>query len=61
MLFAMLTWKYKKFEWMLQADQAFKDLRSRFFHALILLHSNFDQRFVVETDAFDMAIGTILL
>lgn len=55
-----LTQKDKKFQWTLQADAAFKEIRSRFLQAPVLLHPNFEKPFVVETDASDVATGGIL-
>lgn len=56
----ILTGKNKQFKWTTQADMAFKELRSRFLQAPVLLHPNFEKPFRVETDASDMATGGIL-
>ena len=55
-----LTGKNKQFEWTPQINMAFKELRSRFLQAPLLLHSNFERPFVVETDASDIATGVVL-
>jgi transposase InsO family protein len=55
-----LTRKNQQFLWTPQVDLAFKDLKSKFIQAPILVHPNFEQPFVVETDASDMATGAIL-
>ena len=55
-----LMQKNQHFIWTAQADLAFKDLRSKFTQAPVLVHPNFERPFVVETDASDMATTAIL-
>jgi hypothetical protein len=56
----MLIRKGQRFEGTTEANTSFKDLRSRFLQALVLIHPRFDQPFVVETDASDTATSGIL-
>ena len=55
-----LTRKNHQFNWTIEADTTFHELRTKFIQAPILLHPNFELPFIVETDASDMATGAIL-
>jgi hypothetical protein len=55
-----LTQKGQRFEWTTEVDTSFKDLRSRFLQAPVLIHPRFYQPFVVKTDVSDTATGGIL-
>lgn len=55
-----LTRKGQWFEWTSSTDEAFKELRSRFSKAPVLLHPDFQLPFVVERDASDTATRAIL-
>ena len=56
-----LTQKNQHFIWTTKADLTFKNLKSKFIQTLVLIHPNFEQPFIVETDASDRATGAILL
>ena len=49
------------FIWGKEQDEAFEELKRRFTSAPILAHFYPDRRTVIETDASDFALGTILL
>lgn len=55
-----LTKKGQNFVWTPQADIAFKELQLKFIQAPILIHPNFENPFIIETDASDMATAAIL-
>ena len=55
-----LTCKDHQFQWNLQTNDAFDILQTLFCKAPILLHSNFQRPFIIETNACDTAIGGIL-
>jgi len=50
----------KKWEWTKEAERAFGELKERFTSAPILAHFDAQQPVIIETDASDFAIGTIL-
>ena len=60
MLLIALMQKNQHFIWTAKADLAFKNLKSKFIQALVLIHPNFEQPFIVETDASNRAIIAIL-
>ena len=49
-----------KLEWSMEADQAFEILKMTFTSAPILIHSNFQKPFFLESDASDYALGAVL-
>ena len=55
-----LTQKNQVFQWTHQANKAFEELKARFCQAPVLIHPDFQRPFVIETDAFDTAMGGIL-
>ena len=55
-----LTRKNQHFKWIVELDLAFKNLKSKFIQAPVLIHPNFEQPFIIETDASNRAIATIL-
>ena len=55
-----LTQKNEPFEWTDSTQEAFEELCSRFLQAPILLYPDFEQHFIIETDASDTATGGIL-
>ena len=55
-----LTQKNQVFQWTHQANKAFEELKARFCQAPMLIHPDFQRRFVIETDASDTATGGIL-
>jgi len=48
------------FYWTPEADLAFQQLKERFTTAAILLQPNPNQQFVLEVDASDSGVGTVL-
>ena len=60
MPYIALTRKNQHFIWIAHADLAFKNLKSKFIQAPVLIHSNFEQPFIVETNASNRAIVAIL-
>jgi len=50
-----------QFQWTPQAEQAFQLLKQRLVQAPVLAVPNFDQSFVLETDASDCGIGAVLM
>ena len=55
-----LTRKNEPFEWTNSMQEAFEELYSQFLRAPILLHLDFERSFIIETDALDIAIKSIL-
>jgi hypothetical protein len=49
-----------KLEWHTEADNAFEVLKKAFTTAPILVHSNFEKPFFLESDASDFTLGAIL-
>ena len=58
--FITLTHKVTAFLWSSAAQNAFDSLKHAFIIASVLLHADPTKPFLVETDAFDFAIGAIL-
>ena len=58
--FVALMLKNQHFIWTVEVDLAFKNLKSKFIQALVLIHPNFEQPFIVEIDASNKAIAAIL-
>lgn len=52
--------KDQQFEWTLLANEELEELQSCVTKSLLLLHPNFEQSFLVETDASDNATRGIL-
>ena len=50
----------KEWEWNLQAEEAFQELKQRFTTAPILAHFDATKTVIIETDASDFAIGAVL-
>jgi len=50
----------KEWEWNLQAEEAFRELKQRFTTAAILAHFDTNKPVIIETDASDFAIGAVL-
>jgi hypothetical protein len=59
-LLTSLTYK-DKLEWISEADQAFQDPKTAFTMAPILIHPDFLKPFFLESDAFDYALGVVLV
>ena len=55
-----MTRKNKPFTWSSSAAKAFENLKRAFTFAPILLHANLEKPFIIEADASDFAIGSIL-
>jgi len=55
-----LTWKDQPFSWGVEAENAFQFLKVSFTIPPLLIHVNLSKPFVLEMDAFDFALGTIL-
>ncbi|XP_053380038.1 uncharacterized protein K02A2.6-like [Mercenaria mercenaria] len=55
-----LTEKGSKFEWSLECDKAFEELKQKLVEAPILAHPDFNQSFILDVDASDFAIAGIL-
>ena len=55
-----LTQKNEPSEWTNSSQEAFEELCSRFWRAPILLHYDFEQPFIIETDALDTTTEGIL-
>ena len=55
-----LTQKNVQFEWTEKCQQLFNDLKSRLSTAPVLAYPNFQQRFMVETDASIQGLGSVL-
>jgi hypothetical protein len=52
--------KHKQFEWSTEAREAFDSLKKAMSSTPVLALLNFDQLFVIETDACDMGVGAVL-
>jgi len=50
----------KNYKWTLEADRAFTELKERFTSAPILAHFDPEREVIVETDAWDFALGAVL-
>jgi hypothetical protein len=55
-----LTRKNKSFTWSSSAAKAFESLKRAFTSAPILLHADLEKPFIIEADASDFALGSIL-
>ena len=55
-----LTRKNKSFTWSSSAAEAFENLKKAFTSAPILLHADLEKPFIIEADASDSALGSIL-
>jgi hypothetical protein len=55
-----LTQKNKRFTWNPNAEEAFENLKQAFTSAPILVHANLEKPFMIEADASDFALGSIL-
>ena len=55
-----MTRKNKPFTWSSSAAKAFENLKRAFTSAPILLHADLEKPFIIEADASDFAIGSIL-
>ncbi|XP_029675231.1 uncharacterized protein LOC115242830 [Formica exsecta] len=55
-----LTKKTEKFEWTMEQQNAFEILKERLMTAPVLMYPDFNQEFIVTTDASDYAIGAVL-
>lgn len=49
------------FQWNSEAEAAFKELKKILIPAPMLVYPNFELPFVIETDACDIGMGTVLL
>lgn len=49
-----------RYEWSEECDKAFRHLKEKLTTAPILVHPNFEQQFIVRTDASHFAVGAIL-
>lgn len=48
------------FGWTVEAQQSFQQLKEALISTPVLIYPNFEDTFVVETDAGDVGIGTVL-
>ena len=55
-----LTEKKAPFHWTKECDQSFCELKRRLVSAPILAYPQFDQQFILDTDASDFGIGAVL-
>ena len=55
-----LTKKNMTFTWSVGAEGAFKSLKEAFTSAPILMHADLSKPFIIEADASDFALGSIL-
>ncbi len=55
-----LTEKDRKFAWTEQCSAAFQTLKKKLTEAPLLAHPDFSQPFILDTDASDLAIGSVL-
>ena len=55
-----LTEKTAPFNWTVECQAAFQELRQRLTSAPILVHPDFSQQFVLDTDASDIGMGAVL-
>ena len=55
-----LTRKNAQFKWTEKCQQSFDDLKGRLSTAPVLAYPNFQQRFIVETDASIQGLGSVL-
>ena len=55
-----LTEKTAPFNWTVECQAAFQELRQRLTSALILAHPDFSQQFILDTDASDTGMGAVL-
>jgi hypothetical protein len=53
--------KDTRFVWDREAQSAFENLKSELAEAPMLKHPNFNQPFVIQTNAFDQGLGAVLL
>jgi hypothetical protein len=53
--------KKKQFEWDQSAQHAFERLNVAMSTTLVLALPDFTKQFVVETDAFDLGLGAVLM
>jgi RNase H-like domain found in reverse transcriptase len=53
--------KKNAFKWNTQTERAFNDLKKAMCSAPILVFPNFTQEFILETDASDKSVGTVLM
>ena len=60
-LLTALTYKENPFTQTINYQQAFIELKARLINALLLVHFNLDYELIVETDALDRVLGSILL
>ncbi|KAH8238756.1 hypothetical protein KR032_001286, partial [Drosophila birchii] len=52
--------KGKKWDWTPRQDQAFQELKTRLTEAPVLVSPDFEQKFVLQTDASEYGIGAVL-
>ena len=55
-----LTHKNQPFIWSSSAAEAFESLKRALTSATILIHANQDKPFILEADALDFALGSVL-
>ena len=55
-----LTEKTAPFNWTVECQAAFQELRQRLTSAPILAHPDFSQQFILDTDASDIGMGAVL-
>jgi hypothetical protein len=53
--------KKKQFEWSIESQRAFESLKTVMTTAPVLAITEFEQQFIVETDACDLGIGAVLM
>ena len=56
-----LTRKEILFDWTEHEEKAWNELKQELIRSPILSHPNFDQEFIIETDASDLGLGAVLL
>jgi hypothetical protein len=55
-----LLWKTKAFEWTVECQQAWEEIKHRYMDALILISPHWDIEFHVHTYASNLVVGVML-